>query len=106
MAPTRRGKHSDAEPPPPPSMAEVLMAIEENRLRNERLLEQLVQQGARRNNDYNTLTEFLRSQPPTFSGLNLELLPLSSSKLKKTPNREVSKLHRLFLSRGSISVSH
>ena len=67
MAPTRRGNTSDAEPPPPPSMAEVLMAIEENRLRNERLLEQLVQQGARRNNDCNTLTEFLCSQPPTFS---------------------------------------
>ena len=43
------------------------MAIEENRLCNECLLEQLVQQGARRNNDCNTLTEFLRSQPPTFS---------------------------------------
>ena len=45
-------------------MAEVLMAIEENRLRNERLLEQLVQQGARWNNDCNNLNEFLRSQPP------------------------------------------
>ena len=67
MAPTRRGNPGDPEPPPPPSLAEVLMAIEENRLRNERLLEQLVQQGARRNNDCNTLTEFLRSQPPTFS---------------------------------------
>ena len=39
MAPTRRGSQSDAEPPQPPSMAEVLMAIEENHLRNERLLE-------------------------------------------------------------------
>ena len=67
MAPTRRGEQSNPEPPPPPSMAEVLLAIEENRLRNERLLEQLVLQGARRNNDCNTLTEFLRSQPPTFS---------------------------------------
>ena len=55
MAPTRRGSTRDVEPPPPPSMAEVLMAIEENRLRNERLLKQLVQQGARRNNDCNTL---------------------------------------------------
>ena len=67
MAPTRRGSQSDAEPPPPPSMAEVLMAIEENRPRNERLLEKLVEQGARRNNDCNNLTEFLRSQPPTFA---------------------------------------
>ena len=42
MAPTRRGEQSNPEPPPPPSMAEILMALEENRLRNERLLEQLV----------------------------------------------------------------
>ena len=48
-------------------MAEVLLAIEENRLRNERLLDKLVLQGSRRNTDCNTLTEFLRSQPPTFS---------------------------------------
>ena len=61
-----RGHHNE-EPPPPPTMAQVLMAIEENRGRNERLLEQLVQQNARRNNECNTLTEFLRSQPPTFA---------------------------------------
>ena len=67
MAPTRRGNPGDPEPPPPPTMAEVLMAIETNRQHSERLLEQLVQQGARRNNDCNTLTEFLRSQPPTFA---------------------------------------
>ena len=48
MAPTRRGNQRDAEPLPPPSMAEDLMAIEENRLHNERLLEQLVQQGDRK----------------------------------------------------------
>ena len=42
MAPTHRGEQSNDDPPPLPSMAEVLMAIEENRLRNERLLEQLV----------------------------------------------------------------
>ena len=55
-----RGNHNDDEDdlPPPPSMAEILMAIEENRGRNERLLEQLVQQNARRN-ECNTLTEFL-----------------------------------------------
>ena len=56
MAPTRRGNQSDAEPLPPPSMAEVLMAIKENRLHNECLLKQLVLQGARRNNDCNNLT--------------------------------------------------
>ena len=43
------------------------MAIEQNRVRNEDLLAQLVQQGARRNTECHTLTEFLRSQPPTFS---------------------------------------
>ena len=67
MAPIRRGNHSDADPPSPPSMAEVMLAIEENRLRNERLLELLVLQGARRNNECNNLTGFLRSQPPTFT---------------------------------------
>ena len=66
MAPTRRGNPGDPDPPPPPSMAEVLLVIEQGRQRNELLLEQLVQQGARRNMDCNTLTEFLRSQPPTF----------------------------------------
>ena len=65
--PTHRAGTSDVDPPPPPSMVEVLMAIEENRLRNERLLELLVQQGARRNNDCNNLNEFLRSQPPPFA---------------------------------------
>ena len=43
MAPTRRGEQGDPEPPPPPTMAEVLMAIEVNRQHSERLLEQLVQ---------------------------------------------------------------
>ena len=53
------------------------MAIEENRLRNERLLEQLVQQGAQRNNECNTLTEFLRSQPPTFSEAEIRLMRMT-----------------------------
>ena len=48
-------------------MAEVLLIIEQGRQRNELLLEQLVQQGARRNTDCHTLTEYLRSQPPTFT---------------------------------------
>ena len=42
MAPTRRGENSNPEPPPPPTMAEVLMVIEEGRVRNENLLAQLV----------------------------------------------------------------
>ena len=43
------------------------MTIEEGRLRNENLLVQLVQQGARRNTECNNLSDFLRSQPPTFA---------------------------------------
>ena len=62
MAPTRRGSAGGADPPPPPTMAEVLMVIEEGRVRNENLLAQLVQQGARRNTECNNLNDFLRSQ--------------------------------------------
>ena len=61
MAGGRRGNHHHEDLPPPPSMAQVLMAMEENRVRSDRLLEQLVQQTARRNNDCGSLTEFLRS---------------------------------------------
>ena len=61
MAPTRRGEQGNPEPPPPPSMAEVLMDIEVNRQHSERLLEQLVQQGARMNTECNNLNDFLQS---------------------------------------------
>ena len=67
MAPTRRGEQGNPEPPPPPTMAEVLMIIEQGRVRNENLLAQLVQQGSRRNTKCNNLNDFLRSQPPTFA---------------------------------------
>ena len=90
MAPTRRGNQSDTEPPPPPSMAEVLMAIEENRLRNECLLEQLVRQGAQTNNDCNNLTEFLRSQPPTFSEARE---PLDADDWLRALERKFTALH-------------
>ena len=66
------------------------MAIEENRLRNERLLEQLVLQGARRNNDCNTLTEFLRSQPPTFSDARE---PLEADDWLRALERKFAALH-------------
>ena len=66
------------------------MAIEENRLRNEHLLEQLVQQGARRNNDCNTLTEFLRSQPPTFSEARE---PLDTDDWLRALERKFAALH-------------
>ena len=66
------------------------MAIEENRLRNERLLEKLVQQGARRNNDCNTLTEFLRSQPPIFSEARE---PLDADDWLRALERKFAALH-------------
>ena len=66
------------------------MAIEENRLQNERLLEQLVQQGARRNNDCNTLTQFLRSQPPTFSEARE---PLDADDWLRALERKFAALH-------------
>ena len=66
------------------------MAIEENRLRNERLLEQLVQQGTRRNNDCNTLTEFLWSQPPTFSEARE---PLDADDWLRALERKFAALH-------------
>ena len=43
------------------------MIIEEGRVHNENLLTHLVQQGAWRNTECNNLTDFLRSQPPTFA---------------------------------------
>ena len=43
------------------------MIIEQGRVRNDNLLTQLVQQGARRNTECNNLNDFLKSQPPTFA---------------------------------------
>ena len=66
------------------------MAIEENRGRNERLLEQLVQQNTRRNNECNTLTEFLRSQPPTFAYAKE---PLDADDWLRALERQFAALH-------------
>ena len=66
------------------------MAIEENRLRNEHLLEKVVEQGARRNNDCNNLTEFLRSQPPTFA---FAKEPLDADDWLCTLERKFAALH-------------
>src|SRR5664279_3533729 len=52
--------------PPPPTMAQVLHNIEQNRLANQQLLEQLVQNTAHRA-DGASLSGFLKSQPPTFA---------------------------------------
>src|SRR6266542_6762567 len=58
-------------PPPPPTMAEVLMQIERNRQDQTKLLRVLVQNtaprggnGAERHDDY---SDFLRTQPPVFT---------------------------------------
>ena len=48
-------------------MAQVLLAMEANRNEINRLLEQLVRNSGPRNNTCNTLTDFLRTQPPHFS---------------------------------------
>ena len=66
------------------------MIIEEGRLRNENLLAQLVQQGARRNTDCTTLTEFLRSQPPTFSEAKE---PLDADDWLRALERKFAALH-------------
>jgi hypothetical protein len=53
------------------------------------LLEQLVQQNARRN-ECNTLTEFLRSQPPTFADAKE---PLEADDWLRALERKFSALH-------------
>ena len=90
MAPTHRGEQGNPEPPPPPSMAEVLMAIEVNRQHSERLLEQLVQQGARRNTECNNLNDFLQSQPPTFASAKE---PLDADDWLRALERKFAALH-------------
>ena len=69
MAAGRRSNNSDNDPPPPPppTMAQVFLAMEANRVETNRLLDQLVRNAGPRNNNYNTLTDFLRTQPPQFS---------------------------------------
>ena len=57
---------------------------------NEQLLVQLVQQGARRNNDCTTLLEFLRSQPPTFTEAKE---PLDADDWLRALERKFAALH-------------
>jgi hypothetical protein len=71
-------------------MAEVLLLMEEGRVRSDRLLEQLVHQGNRRNNDCHTLTEFLRSQPPSFSDAKE---PLDADDWLRALERKFAALH-------------
>ena len=71
-------------------MAEVLMITEEGRVRNENLLAQLVQQGARRNTECNNLNDFLRSQPPTFA---FAKEPLDADDWLRALERKFTALH-------------
>ena len=67
MASGRRSNNNENDLPPPPTMAQVFMAVEGNRANTDRLLEKLVHNSAPRNNTCTTLTEFLRTQPPQFA---------------------------------------
>ena len=58
--------HGDDELPPPPTMAQVLQNIENNRVRTEHLLERVAQNTERRPNVCATLGDFLKAQPSTF----------------------------------------
>ena len=78
------------EPPPPPTMAQVLLAIEGNRARSEQLLEQLVRNSAPRNNNCNTLPDFLRTQPPTFA---FAKEPLEADDWLRAMERKFAALH-------------
>ena len=66
------------------------MAIEVNRQHSNRLLEQLVQQGARRNTECNNLLDFLRSQPPTFA---FAKEPLDADDWLRALERKFAALH-------------
>ena len=69
MASGTRGRGQnppETELPPPPTMAQVMQSIENNRLRNERLLERLVHNTKRRAEGV-TLGDFIKAQPPYFA---------------------------------------
>src|SRR5664279_5605337 len=88
-----RGRHNNGaenDLPPPPTMAQVLQSIEDNRLRNEQLLEQLVQNIAHRADQGATLGGFLKSQPPVFSEANE---PLEADDWLHTIERKFVALH-------------
>src|SRR5664279_4129046 len=85
------GRNNDAEddPSPPPSMAQVLHNIEQNRLANQQLLEQLVQNTAHRA-DGASLGGFLKSQPPTFAEAKE---PLEADDWLRATERKFTALH-------------
>ena len=86
----RRNPSQEEDLPPPPSMAQVLMAIEANRANTDRLLAQLVQNLAPRNNNCTTLTEFLRTQLPQFANAKE---PLEADDWLRALERKFSALH-------------
>src|SRR5664279_4677135 len=88
-----RGRHNNGaenDLPPPPTMAQVLQSIEDNRLINEQLLEQLVQNTAHRADQGVTLSGFLKSQPPVFSEAKE---PLDADDWLRTIERKFGALH-------------
>ena len=87
---TRRTASQEEDLPPPPSMAQVLMAIEGNHANTDRLLAQLVQNSAPRNNNCTTLTEFLRTQPPQFANAKE---PLEADDWLRALERKFDALH-------------
>ena len=90
MAAGHRSNNSDNEPPPPPTMAQVLLAMEANRVETNRLLEQLVRNSGPRNNTCNMLTDFLRTQPPSFSSAKE---PLEADDWLRAMERKFAALH-------------
>ena len=82
--------HGEGELPPPPTMAQVLQNIETNRLRNEQLLEQMVQNTTRHANNCATLGDFLKAQTHFFREAKE---PLDADDWLRTIERKFGALH-------------
>ena len=86
--PPRQNPEDDL--PPPPTMSQVLLAIQANREQSNRLLEQLLHNSAPRDNCCTTLTDFLRTQAPQFS---FAKEPLEADDWLRALERKFSALH-------------
>ena len=87
-----RQNHGEGELPPPPTMAQVLQNIENNRVRTEHLLERVAQNTERRPNVCATLGDFLKAQPPFFREAKE---PLDADDWLRTVERKFAALHVL-----------